>query len=134
MINFVKKRDGRVIPFNGDRITRAIFLAATNVAEKEGVKPDYKVSEHLTQEVIRVLNSKYINSIPSVEDIQDVVVKVLIERGHAKTSEEYIVYRTERNRIRNSKTRLMKSIGEITFSDANDADIKRAKYIRKEMA
>ena len=125
MINFVKKRDGRVIPFNGDRITRAIFLAATNVAEKEGVKPDYKVSEHLTQEVIRVLNSKYINSIPSVEDIQDVVVKVLIERGHAKTSEEYIVYRTERNRIRNSKTRLMKSIGEITFSDANDADIKR---------
>ena len=79
-----KKRDGRVIPFNGDRITRAIFLAATNVAEKEGVKPDYKVSENLTQEVIRVLNSKYINSIPSVEDIQDVVVKgcsVLILRN-----------------------------------------------------
>ena len=125
MINFVKKRDGRVIPFNEDRITRAIFLAATNVAEKDGIEPDYKVSENLTQEVIRLLNSKYMNSIPSVEDIQDVVVKVLIERGHAKTSEEYIVYRTERNRIRNSKTRLMKSIGEITFSDANDADIKR---------
>lgn len=125
LINFVKKRDGRVIPFNEDRITRAIFLAATNVAKKEGTAPDYRVSEDLTKDVVKLLNTKYINSIPGVEDIQNAVVKVLIEKGHAKTSEEYIVYRSERSRIRNSKTRLMKSIGEITFSDANDADIKR---------
>lgn len=125
MINFVKKRDGRVIPFNEDRITRAIFLAATNVAEKDGITPNYRVAEDLTQEVVKLLNTKYTNSIPGVEDIQNTVIKVLIEKGHAKTSEEYIIYRTERNRVRNSKTRLMKSIGEITFSDANDADIKR---------
>lgn len=125
MINLVKKRDGRVIPFNEDRITRAIYLAASNVAEKEHKSPDYKLSEELTQEVIKRLNSRYIEDIPGVEDIQNAVVKVLIEKGHAKTSEEYIVYRTERNRIRNSKTRLMKAIEEITFADANDADIKR---------
>ncbi|MCC0670360.1 MULTISPECIES: anaerobic ribonucleoside triphosphate reductase [unclassified Clostridioides] len=125
MVEFVKKRDGRVIPFNEDRITRAIFLAATNVAEREGIVPDYKLSEQLTQEVIKLLNHKYSESVPSVEDIQNSVVKVLIETGHAKTSEEYIVYRTERNRIRNSKTRLMKAIEEITFEDAEDADIKR---------
>ncbi len=125
MVEFVKKRDGRVIPFNEDRITRAIFLAATNVAEREGTVPDYKLSEQLTQEVIKFLNHKYSESVPSVEDIQDSVVKVLIETGHAKTSEEYIIYRTERSRIRNSKTRLMKAIEEITFEDAEDADIKR---------
>ena len=125
MINLVKKRDGRVIPFNEDRITRAIFLAASNVAEKENKIADYKLAEELTQEVIRLLNNKYNNEIPNVENIQDAVVKVLIETGHAKTSEEYIVYRTERSRIRNSKTRLMKAIEEITFEDANDADIKR---------
>lgn len=125
MVEFVKKRDGRVIPFNEDRITRAIFLAATNVAEREGIVPDYKLSEKLTQEVIKFLNHKYSESVPSVEDIQDSVVKVLIETGHAKTSEEYIIYRTERSRIRNSKTRLMKAIEEITFEDAEDADIKR---------
>ncbi|EGT2208144.1 anaerobic ribonucleoside triphosphate reductase [Clostridioides difficile] len=125
MVEFVKKRDGRVIPFNEDRITRAIFLAATNVAEREGIVPDYKLSEQLTQEVIKFLNHKYSESVPSVEDIQDSVVKVLIETGHAKTSEEYIIYRTERSRIRNSKTRLMKAIEEITFEDAEDADIKR---------
>ncbi len=125
MVEFVKKRDGRVIPFNEDRITRAIFLAATNVAEREGIVPDYKLSEQLTQEVIRFLNHKYSETVPSVEDIQDSVVKILIENGHAKTSEEYIIYRTERSRIRNSKTRLMKAIEEITFEDAEDADIKR---------
>ncbi len=125
MIELVRKRDGRIINFNEDRITRAIFLAATNVAEKENRRPDYRLAEELTQDVIKLINRKHSNNIPSVEDIQDAVVKVLIEKGHAKTSEEYIVYRTERSRVRDSKTRLMKAIEEITFEDANDADIKR---------
>ncbi|MEG1312489.1 MAG: anaerobic ribonucleoside triphosphate reductase [Romboutsia sp.] len=125
MINLVKKRDGRLISFNEDRITRAIFLAASNVAEKEDKLPNYKMAEELTQDVIKILNTRYIDKIPGVEDVQNAVIKVLIEMGHAKTSEEYIIYRTERNRIRNSKTRLMKAIEEITFLDANDADIKR---------
>ena len=125
MIETVKKRDGRIIPFNSDRITRAIFLAANKVAERENRNADYHLAELLTQDVIKLLNLKYANNTPGVEDIQNVVVKVLIEKGHAKTSEEYIVYRTERNRIRNSKSRLMKSIEQITFSDAGDADIKR---------
>lgn len=125
MIETVRKRDGRIIPFNSDRITRAIFLAANKVAERESRNADYHLAEILTQDVIKLLNLKYANNTPGVEDIQNVVVKVLIEKGHAKTSEEYIVYRTERNRIRNSKTRLMKSIEQITFSDADDADIKR---------
>ncbi|KKY00557.1 ribonucleoside-triphosphate reductase [Paraclostridium benzoelyticum] len=125
MIQAVKKRDGRVIPFNSDRITRAIFLAASKVAQREGSVADYNVAELLTQDVIKLLNIKFATNTPGVEDIQDAVVKVLIEKGHAKTSEEYIIYRTERSRIRNSKSRLMKSIGEITFADADDADIKR---------
>lgn len=60
-----------------------------------------------------------------MENVQDAVIKVLIETGHAKTSEAYILYRAERTRIRSMKTRLMKSIEEITFADSNDADIKR---------
>jgi len=79
----------------------------------------------LTNEVIRHLNKKFAEETPGVEDVQDAVVKVLIESGHARTSEEYIIYRTERSRVRNSKTRLMKSIEEITFEDADNADIKR---------
>lgn len=125
MVEFVKKRDGRVIPFNEDRITRAIFKAASEVAKEEGVAPSYETSEELTQNVIKILSSKFRDTIPGVEDIQNIVVKVLIEDGHARTSEKYITYRNERSRIRNSRTRLMKSISEITFEDASDANIKR---------
>ena len=125
MLEYIKKRDGRVVRFNDDRITRAIFLAASEVAKDEGVSPSYEMSEELTQNVIKILNSKFRDTIPGVEDIQDVVVKVLIEGGHARTSEKYITYRNERSRIRNSRTRLMKSISDITFEDASDANIKR---------
>ena len=125
MLENIKKRDGRIVKFNDDRITRAIFLAASEVAKEENVKPSYEMSEELTQRVIKILNSKFRDEVPGVEDIQDVVVKVLIEGGHTRTSEKYITYRNERSRIRNSRTRLMKSISDITFEDASDANIKR---------
>ncbi|MGN1400267.1 MAG: anaerobic ribonucleoside triphosphate reductase [Bacillus sp. (in: firmicutes)] len=125
MIKEVSKRDGRVIPFQQEKITRAIFLSASEVAKREQVTADYHMAEQLSEQVVRLLNKKYAGKIPNVEEIQDMVVKVLIEEGHAKTSEQYILYRGERSRIRNSKTRLMKSIEEITFEDADDADIKR---------
>lgn len=125
MIEYIKKRDGRIVKFNDDRITRAIFLAASEVAKEEESIANYEISEEITQDVIKGLNSKYINEIPGVEDIQDEVVRVLIEDGHARTSEKYITYRNERSRIRNSHTRLMKSISDITFEDASDANIKR---------
>ncbi|SHK54974.1 anaerobic ribonucleoside triphosphate reductase [Tepidibacter formicigenes] len=125
MIEKVKKRDGRIINFSKDKVTRAIFLAASEVAKKEGKLPDYSMAESLADEVIGLLNRRFIGQIPNVEDVQDAVVKTLIETGHAKTSEAYILYRAERSRIRNSKTRLMRAIKEITFLDANSADIKR---------
>lgn len=125
MLEYIRKRDGRTVKFNEDRITRAIFMAASEVAKEEGVMPSYEISEELTQNVIKILNSKFRDTIPGVEDIQNIVVKVLIEDGHVRTSEKYITYRNERSRIRNSRTRLMRSISEITFEDANDANIKR---------
>lgn len=125
MITTIKKRDGREIHFSPEKITRAIFLAADSVANEEGVKADYATAEELTQQVVGFLNNTYQKDIPTVEEVQDAVVKVLIENGHARTSEAYILYRAERSRIRNMKTRLMQSIEEITFADSNDADIKR---------
>lgn len=125
MLEYIRKRDGRIVKLNEDRITRAIFKAASEVAKEEGIVPSYEMSEELSQNVIKVLSSKFKDTIPGVEDIQNIVVKVLIEDGHARTSEKYITYRNERSRIRNSRTRLMKSISQITFEDASDANIKR---------
>ncbi|MDQ0360973.1 anaerobic ribonucleoside triphosphate reductase [Breznakia pachnodae] len=125
MIEKIQKRDGRVITFVPEKITRAIFLAASAVAKEDGGEADYEMAERLTDQVTGYINSVYKRTVPSVEQVQDAVVRVLIETGHAKTSEAYILYRSERTRVRNLRTRLMKSIEEITFSDAKDSDMKR---------
>lgn len=125
MITVIKKRDGREIHFSPEKITRAIFLAASHVAQEEGNKAEYATAETLTAQAVGVLNNLYQDTVPSVEEVQNAVVKVLIQNGHVRTSEAYILYRAERTRIRSMKTRLMKSIEEITFADSNDADIKR---------
>lgn len=125
MITEVRKRDGRIIPYNSEKITRAIFLAAKDVADRIGETPDYGMAEKITVDVEKLVHKKFHGNTPTVEDIQDSVVKVLIEGGHARTSEAYILYRAERSRIRNSKTRLMKSIEDVTFLDAKESDLKR---------
>lgn len=125
MMESIKKRDGRLAPFNEDRITRAIYLAAQAVADRTGEQADYRIAEGLTSQVVRSLAEKFSGQIPGVEDVQDEVVKILIETGHARTSEAYITYRNERTRVRDSRTRLMKTIEEITFSDAAEANVKR---------
>ena len=125
MITKIRKRDGREDHFIPERITRAIFLAATQVAKQEGTEADYATAEYLTDRVVALLNKEYRDTVPSVEQVQDAVIKVLIETGHAKTSEKYILYRAERSNVRNMKTRLMKSINEITFADSYDSDLKR---------
>lgn len=120
MITKVKKRDGREVPFNIEKISNAIFKAAQAAGGQ-----DYKISMALAEKVIMLTDAKFQGKIPSVEDLQDMVEKVLIESGHAKTAKEYILYRAERNRVREMNTRLMKVFEDLTFKEAKDVDIKR---------
>ncbi len=92
----IKKRDGRVIPFTQDRITNAIYRAAVAVGGR-----DKKTSQELSDQVVSIVDKVYgPDKVPTVEEIQDIVEKVLIENGHAKVAKEYILYRDERNRRR----------------------------------
>ena len=125
MIKNVKKRDGRLIPFNLEKITMAIFKSAQEVAKEEGKDASYDLAKELAIEVAELLEKKFQGKTPGVEDVQDAVVKTLIKNEYASTSEKYILYRAERTRLRDSNSRLMKTIGEITFADADNADIKR---------
>ena len=59
MITSIKKRDGREIHFSPEKITRAIFLAASRVAQEEGSKADYETAEILTEKVVNLLNNTY---------------------------------------------------------------------------
>ncbi|MCF6464976.1 anaerobic ribonucleoside triphosphate reductase [Clostridium sp. Cult2] len=120
MITKIKKRDGREVPFNIEKITNAIFKAAQAAGGH-----DYDTSLKLAEDVTILLNEKFTDKIPGVEDIQDIVEKILIENGHAKTAKEYILYRAERTRVREMDTRLMKVYEDLTFKDAQDVDIKR---------
>ncbi len=94
-IEYIRKRDGRIVPFNQEKITKAIFNAAKAVGGH-----NKKQAELLTQEIIKIINQEYQQSLPEVEDIQDIVEKELIEKGHAKTAKAYILYRAERKEIR----------------------------------
>ncbi len=120
MIIKIRKRDGREVPFNIEKISNAIFKAAQAAGGQ-----DYNTALSLAEKVAVLSGEKYQGQVPGVEDIQDIVEKVLIESGHAKTAKEYILYRAERNRVREMNTRLMKVFEDLTFKEAKDVDIKR---------
>src|SRR5690606_352217 len=113
MITIIKKRDGREVPFNIEKIANAIFKAAQAAGGQ-----DYNTSLKLAQKVVLYCEDKFKGSTPGVEDIQDAVEKVLIESGHARTAKEYILYRAERSRAREMNSRLMKVLEDLTFKDA----------------
>lgn len=99
IIKKVRKRDGTVVDFDKERITNAIFAAAVEVGGR-----DRRTAERLADEVVKILEERYAGAIPSVEDIQDVVEKVLIERGHARTAKAYILYRKQHEELRKIKS------------------------------
>ena len=98
----VQKRNGEIVDFDGSKIKLAIFAAAKSVGGK-----DEMVAQRLTRMVVDIVNETYGASIPSVEDVQDIVEKVLIEEGHAKTAKAYILYRKKHEEIREVRNLFM---------------------------
>lgn len=99
-ISEIIKRDGRIVPFDQGRIASAIFKAAESVGGT-----DRELANEVADYVVEMLNKQFHNNdIPTVEEIQDVVEKTLVERGHAKTAKSYILYRDLHNKIRNIKS------------------------------
>ncbi len=121
MINTIIKRDGRMAAYDVEKIAKAIFRAATSVGGK-----DYKTAQSLAFQVEQRLETLCPPSVsPTVEQIQDMVEKVLIENGHSRTAKEYILYRAQRTRVREMNTKLMKVYEDLTFKSAAENDVKR---------
>ncbi len=93
----VRKRDGKIVPFDKKRISNAIFKAVKAVGGS-----DRKRAEELADQVALILYRRFFKrgNIPHVEEIQDIVEKVLIENGHAKVAKAYILYREKRKQAR----------------------------------
>ena len=88
---YVIKRSGAIVPFNPDRIANVIYRAAVSVGGRDKEK-----AAELAAQVIEVMEKQFDGDYkPHVEEIQDIVEKVLIENGHAKVAKEFILYREE---------------------------------------
>jgi ribonucleoside-triphosphate reductase len=121
MIDTIKKRDGREVPFTPVKITEAIMKAF----QASGSAKTEKTAQELTMQVVAELESSENIGVPTVEEIQDMVERVLIENGFVRTAKSFILYRAERSRVREMNTRLMRIYDDITFKPARDSDIKR---------
>ena len=95
-MKFVLKRDSKLEPFDQERITIAIRKAAKAVGGK-----DKEQAKRISDEVVAQLNKLYgDDGVPTVEEVQDVVEKRLIENGHASTAKAYILYRKQHTDMR----------------------------------
>lgn len=104
----IRKRDGRIVPFDREKITEAIFKAARAVGGEDRV-----LAAELSEVVVKYIIRTSPNGIPTVEEVQDAVEKVLIETGHARTAKAYILYRARRTRMREAKSELMDVVEDI---------------------
>jgi ribonucleoside-triphosphate reductase len=113
MLKEVIKRDNRKVCFDKKKITAAIFKAAREVGGD-----DTELAKALT-EIVADMVEKAEGAAITVEEIQDIVEKTLIEEGHAKTAKAYILYRYERSKAREQKMRLIQTVAELSSNETN---------------
>lgn len=98
-ISQIKKRDGRLVSFDAEKIRNAIkkaFIA-------QGILNESLCTE-LTHQVVELIIEKFgAERIPTVEEVQDLVETVLILSKHAKVAKAYILYRSQRAKLREEK-------------------------------
>ena len=94
--NKVKKRDGRIIDFDQQKITQALFKTLTATGQGDGKK-----SRKISDRVLKLLNRRFKKEeVPTIEQIQDIVEEVLILEDLIETAKSYILYREQRRKIR----------------------------------
>ncbi|MBL7160355.1 MAG: adenosylcobalamin-dependent ribonucleoside-diphosphate reductase [Candidatus Aenigmarchaeota archaeon] len=102
-IEKIKKRDDIVVAFDKGKIINAIFKAAQSVGGK-----DRNLAENLAEQVVETLEKETPkNTLPTVEGIQDMVERILISNGHAKTAKVYILYRQKRSEVRATQREIL---------------------------
>lgn len=120
MIQNIRKRDGRMVEFDVMKIAGAIYKAFQATEAKYDLETAIEVA-HIVEEKLEERHTE----LPTVELVQDTVEETLIEKGYVRIAKAYILYRAERTRSRDRKSRLMRTLEEITFQDAKSSDLKR---------
>jgi len=118
-IEKIIKRDGAVVPFDKSKIATAVYKAAQSVGGH-----DMDTANKIADMVVTYLVEHKLY-VPTVEQVQDIVEKCLIESGHAKTAKSYILYRNEHALNRQLNMDLINKFQEIAFSSDMESDMKR---------
>lgn len=125
-IKKIRKRDGRNVDFNPDKITEAIWKAAKAV----GIT-DHSLTLKLTQQIVRQLEQQLAtNQTPTVEQVQDCVEKALIKNGQARIAKSYILYRQKRAKIR--KTKALLGVKDELKLPLNTILVLERRYLKKD--
>ena len=121
MFKKIVKRDGKIVSFDPEKITEAIAKAGLVTEEFK-----YDRAKQLADKAVRRAEETIKQRTPNVEQIQDIVERVLMESAFKRTAKEYNTFRQERNRIREAKSNLMNIYKTIAVADASeDSDVKR---------
>src|SRR6056297_1399464 len=109
LINKIRKRSGKIVDFKKDKIIKAI-----DSASRSGGTNDKSLINELSKEIFDKLNAKFHkNSIPAVEEVQDLVEEVLIKKNKIDIAKAYILYRDQHRQLREIKS----STGEKLMED-----------------
>jgi len=120
-ITKIRKRDGRVVPFEKQKIVNAIFQAAKAVGGR-----DIETAQALADKVVELAEYQSLDDyeILTVEDIQDLVERVLVKNGHYKTAKAYILYRKQHEMLRDTRQLLENNAIVSKYLDRSDWRVK----------
>jgi ribonucleoside-diphosphate reductase alpha chain len=131
----IRKRNGRIVEFNQNKISNAIYRALIAMGKSE-----YQLAEKLSNKVMqKMVQQRYGHDntamVPSVEDVQDIVESILIEEGLSDTAKAYILYRHERRKVRDEKMKILnkKDLDEVDKAfDVNSLRVLAARYLLRD--
>ncbi len=125
MIHSIRKRDGRIEDFRPAKIAAAIGKAFEAAAIDDPKSP-----YELTGRVVKLAEERFPSATPGVEDIQDIVERVLIDAGHADIAKAYILYRQRRSEIRVAKSYL--GVADDLKLSLNAIEVLKKRYLRRD--
>ncbi len=127
-IRKVKKRDGRIVDFDQEKITFAIERTVKAVRGRK----DGKLARRLSQKVVEALNKDFSEeNIPTVEEIQDKVIAIIKKEGYTQIAKDYEGYRGKRKEIREAKYILLDSQIKTSLSE-NALVVLKSRYLKKD--
>lgn len=121
-VSKIKKRNGKIVRFNPEKIENAILKAFIALNKEE----DSKVVKNIAKKVIKIINSKFSGKVPTVEQVQDIVETILMLEGFTDVAKAYILYRSKRAELRRQGIQVPDHVKELAE--------KSKKYFKNQLA